>query len=307
MYLSFDAFLLYKTYGICGGKPLIYRLCVSLIIFRAFWSVWDIIESHGFWDPVGTECIYYQYPITGLGYNGSDIAIDLFCTIVSIAYTRSHLLGPNYGGIGRVIFKENSLRSLITVSINVYLLYASWVLTDPFALWFGYLTQDFVYATCLNLDQIAAASASLPFAPLLSPGLASLDSPPPSRALDSESVAEGPSLSRTIPMDEASADNNDNDDEDFDMEEYLAICAAARRFDETYEEPISHSKRGLNLHCAEVLVSNFDQLKDGDEFGSVMISGSAYPMYPNGEMDMHITCPASQIDDFPRSIHPTLC
>ncbi|KAJ3062776.1 hypothetical protein HDU98_001375 [Podochytrium sp. JEL0797] len=54
--------------------------------------------------------------------------------------------------------------------------------------------------------------------------------------LDPESSAEAPSFSRTIPVDEASADddNNDNDD-DFDMKKYLAICAAARQFHESHE------------------------------------------------------------------------
>ncbi|KAJ3066358.1 hypothetical protein HDU98_010337, partial [Podochytrium sp. JEL0797] len=93
----------------------------------------------------------YQYPITGVGYNACDIAIDFICTILSIVHTWS-LLCSDLSGIAQVIVKENILRSFITVAINVYLLYASWVVADAFALGIGYLMQDLVYAVCLKVE-----------------------------------------------------------------------------------------------------------------------------------------------------------
>ncbi|KAI9326395.1 hypothetical protein BDR26DRAFT_877389 [Obelidium mucronatum] len=79
--VSFDCLVLYKCYYISNRDKWVLR-CVSLIVTnRVGWAIADLIQSHGYWDTEDQVCYYVQDPVTGLGYNSTDILSDCFATL----------------------------------------------------------------------------------------------------------------------------------------------------------------------------------------------------------------------------------
>ncbi|KAI9333574.1 hypothetical protein BDR26DRAFT_868142 [Obelidium mucronatum] len=150
-YLSFDTFLLYKTYSISLQNRFIVWGVVILFIHRLVWTVWDIVASTGVWDADTQTCSYQQFPITGVGYNVSDILIDCFATTVAVSFNYSSL-SSNLSQTVQVLVKENILRTAFITSINLYGLYSSAFITDIFLFNLTYNIQDYAYAIALNSE-----------------------------------------------------------------------------------------------------------------------------------------------------------
>ncbi|KAI9341222.1 hypothetical protein BDR26DRAFT_860860 [Obelidium mucronatum] len=150
-YLSFDFFILYKTYVISRYNTWVFRCICLLFAHRASWSLTDIIKSGGQWDDTANQCNYYQFPLSGIAYNTADLATDLFCSVVSMGFAIKHLKS-NMSTIGQVILQDNVVRSIIILSITCYEIYASFMITDPFMIWMSYLIQNYAYTRCLNLE-----------------------------------------------------------------------------------------------------------------------------------------------------------
>ncbi|KAI9326311.1 hypothetical protein BDR26DRAFT_877513, partial [Obelidium mucronatum] len=116
-YLSFDFFILFKSYVVSCFDVWVFRLGFLIFLNRLFWTALDIYSSGGRWDPEIMNCNYVQNPLSGMGYNASDIVVDVFCTIVSLIFTWKHLKSK-ISRIGEVILQENVIRSAVMLSVN---------------------------------------------------------------------------------------------------------------------------------------------------------------------------------------------
>ncbi|ORY43476.1 hypothetical protein BCR33DRAFT_717683, partial [Rhizoclosmatium globosum] len=151
-YLSFDLFLLYKTYTLSLHSKVVLVAMTVILLHRIVWTVWDIIKSQGVWDDSAQNCEYVQYPTTGIGYNSADIISDSFCTLTAILLNyKSLVTGPVTDSI-KVIVQENILRSFVVVTVNSFELYAATNWTDPYLTLLAFLIQNYTYARCLNAE-----------------------------------------------------------------------------------------------------------------------------------------------------------
>ncbi|KAJ3281911.1 hypothetical protein HDU79_010382 [Rhizoclosmatium sp. JEL0117] len=150
-YLSFDLFILFKTCVISGYNRVVVVMAAVIYLNRMSWSALDIAKSGGSWDPDGQLCSYVQFPLSGLGYNASDIITDLFASVVSVIFTLKHIKS-GFNKIGQVIMQENVLRSLIMLGVNCFEMYASFTITSPFLTLVAYMIQNYTYTRCLNLE-----------------------------------------------------------------------------------------------------------------------------------------------------------
>ncbi|TPX47593.1 hypothetical protein CcCBS67573_g10239 [Chytriomyces confervae] len=121
--------MLYKTYAVSRNNRVVLYCNFVIVAHRAVWTGWDIAKSTGVYDPVTDICAYYQYPLSGFGYNAADLICDAFCTVVSIGFNFQYLF-TSFGKLGEMIVKDNVLRSVLILSINSYLLYANLNVTD---------------------------------------------------------------------------------------------------------------------------------------------------------------------------------
>ncbi|KAJ3031025.1 UNVERIFIED_CONTAM: hypothetical protein HDU68_006863 [Siphonaria sp. JEL0065] len=110
-YLSFDFFILFKSYIVSNMNHWVLKSAILIYVNRLFWTVFDVVKSGGVWDPVSQNCNYVQNPVSGIGYNASDMIVDLFCTIVSITFTW-RLRKSKITRIAEVILQENDTRCL---------------------------------------------------------------------------------------------------------------------------------------------------------------------------------------------------
>ncbi|KAI9326310.1 hypothetical protein BDR26DRAFT_877511 [Obelidium mucronatum] len=150
-YLSFDFFILFKSLAVSNMDRWVFRGAIFVFMNRLVWTVLDLIHSGGHWDPVIQQCSYFQHPLSGLGYNISDMIVDLFCTVLSIAFTW-RLLNSKVTRIAEIILQENVIRSAIVLTVNSFELYASMTITDPFMTLVSYLIQNYIYTRCLNAE-----------------------------------------------------------------------------------------------------------------------------------------------------------
>ncbi|KAI8826520.1 hypothetical protein BJ741DRAFT_39622 [Chytriomyces cf. hyalinus JEL632] len=150
-YVSYDVFMLYKTYAVSKRNKVVLAIIVLLLANRAVWSIWDIAKSTGVYDADTDVCAYYQYPLSGFGYNTADLIIDAFCTIVSIAANWAYLF-TSFGQLGEVIAKENILRSVLVLSVNSYLMYVNLHVQDLMTILVAYMLQNYTYTRAVNAE-----------------------------------------------------------------------------------------------------------------------------------------------------------
>ncbi|KAJ3232936.1 hypothetical protein HDU77_000758, partial [Chytriomyces hyalinus] len=150
-YVSYDVFMLYKTYAVSKCSKLVLAIIVLLLANRAVWSIWDIAKSTGVYDAETDVCAYYQYPLSGFGYNTADLIIDAFCTIVSLVANWAYLF-TSFGQLGEVIVKENILRSVLVLSVNSYLMYVNLHVQDLMTILVAYMLQNYTYTRAVNAE-----------------------------------------------------------------------------------------------------------------------------------------------------------
>ncbi|KAJ3023864.1 UNVERIFIED_CONTAM: hypothetical protein HDU68_008433 [Siphonaria sp. JEL0065] len=156
-YLCFDFFILFKSYAVSGSNQYVLVMSVLIYLHRIAWTVMDIYYSGGVWDPVAQNCNYVQYPLSGIGYNASDMICDFFCTIVSIVFTWKHVKS-NFSSIGKVIFQENVIRSSVMLAVNSFEMYASNTWTDPFLTLAAFLIQNYTCEITCHLAFVEVES-----------------------------------------------------------------------------------------------------------------------------------------------------
>ncbi|TPX55330.1 hypothetical protein CcCBS67573_g09485 [Chytriomyces confervae] len=152
-YVLFDVFMLMKTYAVSAFSPNVLIGCIAVGLYRVSWAVVDIAKSHGYWDPEERRCAYYQYPVSGIGYNSADIIVDVFSTIVALAYNWKHLK-TSISQIRKVLIQENLLRSLIILALNSFEIYAALSWTNAFDCTMAYQSQNYIYARCVNAETV---------------------------------------------------------------------------------------------------------------------------------------------------------
>ncbi|KAJ3071840.1 hypothetical protein HDU98_004731, partial [Podochytrium sp. JEL0797] len=54
--VSFDCFMLYKTYIVSGSNNIVQGVAWVLLANRLVWSIYDLVKSGGIWDPVNLQC-----------------------------------------------------------------------------------------------------------------------------------------------------------------------------------------------------------------------------------------------------------
>ncbi|TPX50892.1 hypothetical protein CcCBS67573_g10064 [Chytriomyces confervae] len=149
--VSYDAFMLFKTYAVCKRNKIVLACIVLLLANRAVWSIWDIAKSTGVYDAETDVCAYYQYPLSGFGYNTADLIIDAFCTIVSIVANWAYLF-TSFGQLGEVIAKENILRSILILAVNSFILYVNLRVEDLMTILMAYMIQSYTYTRAVNAE-----------------------------------------------------------------------------------------------------------------------------------------------------------
>ncbi|KAJ3393803.1 hypothetical protein HDU80_010654 [Chytriomyces hyalinus] len=97
---------------------------------------------------VGSDCIYYQDRVTGVGSNAADIATDAFCTFAVILHHRK-CLSWTFDTLNLLI-RENILRSSIVASFNSVFLYITVQVTDAFTMEIFFILQICVYSVLVN-------------------------------------------------------------------------------------------------------------------------------------------------------------
>ncbi|KAJ3251338.1 hypothetical protein HDU77_005961 [Chytriomyces hyalinus] len=152
-YVLFDVFMLMKTYAVSAFSPNVLIGCIAVGLYRVSWAIVDIAKSHGYWDPEERRCAYYQYPVSGIGYNSADIIVDVFSTIVALAYNWKHLK-TSISQIRKVLIQENLLRSLIILALNSFEIYAALSWTNAFDCTMAYQAQNYIYARCVNAETV---------------------------------------------------------------------------------------------------------------------------------------------------------
>ncbi|ORY45150.1 hypothetical protein BCR33DRAFT_765591, partial [Rhizoclosmatium globosum] len=150
-YLSFDAFILFKSFVFSKCDHNVFRVSCILFVHRLFWTIYDIVKSTGEWDPLARYCNYNQNGLSGLGYNASDILIDSFCSIVALLFSWQYL-NSDITRIGEVILSENVLRSVCVLFVNSFAIYASLTINDPFMTLITFMLQNYIYARCVNFE-----------------------------------------------------------------------------------------------------------------------------------------------------------
>ncbi|KAJ3059421.1 hypothetical protein HDU98_004561 [Podochytrium sp. JEL0797] len=126
--ISFDSFLLYKSYIVSGYD-----------------------RSYGKWDATTQTCDYYDDPVTGLTWNLSDISMDLASTFISVYFCWGQLTS-NFNQIAKVIVTDNILRSIVTCAINIYIIFSGYYVANPFWGLFIYEIRDWIYIFSLNAE-----------------------------------------------------------------------------------------------------------------------------------------------------------
>ncbi|KAJ3283479.1 hypothetical protein HDU79_009050, partial [Rhizoclosmatium sp. JEL0117] len=149
-YLTFNAFLLFKTYAVSEYNDWVARLALLLWTHRFAWSLVDVFASNATWDREFQYCNFVQYPPSGIGYNAADIFCDWFATVVSITFTWKYM-NSNVTRIGEIVLQDNVFRSIVILIVNSYAIYLSSVSTGPFAP-MVYLGQGYVYTRSVNLE-----------------------------------------------------------------------------------------------------------------------------------------------------------
>ncbi|TPX55326.1 hypothetical protein CcCBS67573_g09488 [Chytriomyces confervae] len=143
--------MLYKTYAVSRNNRVVLHCNFVIVAHRAVWTGWDIAKSTGVYYPVTDICAYYQYPLSGFGYNAADLICDAFCTVVSIGFNFQYLF-TSFGKLGEMIVKDNVLRSVLILSTNSYLLYVNLNVTDQMTILVAYMLQNYMYTRALNAD-----------------------------------------------------------------------------------------------------------------------------------------------------------
>ncbi|TPX50894.1 hypothetical protein CcCBS67573_g10063 [Chytriomyces confervae] len=150
-YVTCDVFLLYKTYAVSKCSKTVRAFSVLLLAHRLVWSVWDLAKSGGVVDPVTDACYYYQYPLSGFGYNAVDLVIDVICTLASIVANWNYLF-TSFGQLAEVLAKENILRSILILSINSYVMYINLHVEDFMTILVAYMLQNYIYTRAVNAE-----------------------------------------------------------------------------------------------------------------------------------------------------------
>ncbi|TPX50893.1 hypothetical protein CcCBS67573_g10065 [Chytriomyces confervae] len=154
-YVTYDLFMLYKTYAVSRNNRVVLYCIFVIVAHRAVWTGWDIAKSTGVYDPETDVCAYYQYPLSGFGYNAADLICDAFCTVVAIGFNCQFLF-TSFGKLGEMIVKDNVLRSVLILSVNSYLLYVNLNVSDLMTILVAYMLQNYMYTRALNAEMFWA-------------------------------------------------------------------------------------------------------------------------------------------------------
>ncbi|ORY46935.1 hypothetical protein BCR33DRAFT_783382 [Rhizoclosmatium globosum] len=156
--LSFDVFMLYKTFCISSGSFIQVQIPIYLILVNRFvWAAVDLAKSQGTWDSVNAVCVYNQNNTTGVGYMASDMISHLFSCLTAIVVGVMNVMGKGPSDepvtLHSVLVDGNVLRSLIVVGIHAYAMAAyTYFQNDPYASTVASLVEVYVYARCLNAE-----------------------------------------------------------------------------------------------------------------------------------------------------------
>ncbi|KAJ3067425.1 hypothetical protein HDU98_003312 [Podochytrium sp. JEL0797] len=116
--LTFDGFILYKSY-LASSKAQWYAIIAVLAFWhRMGWAAVDLIQSYGSWDAdFGGVCVWNQYSVTSQGYMSGDILCDLIATVTALIYCWKYF-SSNVRKLFIVMSTENVLRSSISLLIT---------------------------------------------------------------------------------------------------------------------------------------------------------------------------------------------
>ncbi|TPX65244.1 hypothetical protein CcCBS67573_g08185, partial [Chytriomyces confervae] len=91
MMLSFDAFLLYKTWLVSSKQRRVLIPAAVLVLHRLCWGIVDLMHSFGTWDVASQACIWIPDPNAAYGFYSADILCDLFSTVATVLICRRYL------------------------------------------------------------------------------------------------------------------------------------------------------------------------------------------------------------------------
>ncbi|KAJ3067423.1 hypothetical protein HDU98_009362 [Podochytrium sp. JEL0797] len=114
--LTFDGFILYKTYLVTSEARWFLLLAGVGLMNRVPWMALDLRDSHGVWNFANEVCVWNQNSTTSLGYMSADIICDLCATTTALVYC-SNYFSTNIRRLFVILATENVLRSFFSLLI----------------------------------------------------------------------------------------------------------------------------------------------------------------------------------------------
>ncbi|KAJ3060287.1 hypothetical protein HDU98_003724 [Podochytrium sp. JEL0797] len=170
-YIAFDTFMLYKTFSVSHGS-LSFQLGILLLLLnRLAWGIADTAKSYAIWDWIDELCVYEQSEVTGYGSISADLVVFVVCVGASVwcggcawwgvgvvveedeEVVEGEVVPPRVVTVANVLMDGNVLRSILTLGVHIYTLYAyRFFLADPIASNTALLVQMYVWARFVNAE-----------------------------------------------------------------------------------------------------------------------------------------------------------
>ncbi|KAI8617470.1 hypothetical protein BC830DRAFT_1113390 [Chytriomyces sp. MP71] len=152
--LVFDAFILYKTYGITRWNKLFFCLALLVWLNRLGWSVADSVLSFALFDVNKHICTFNENPVSSVGYHTADLICDILATIASIymmLLNRGNLIKDS-NNLFVALGKQNMLRSCCVLLVYLIVTYISSSNFSFDVLRTTWAAQDYVFVNLINVE-----------------------------------------------------------------------------------------------------------------------------------------------------------
>ncbi|ORY41717.1 hypothetical protein BCR33DRAFT_718838 [Rhizoclosmatium globosum] len=154
-FVTSDLYILIKASTVANNNQLFRVIAVLAFLYRLGWTVMDMIWVYGAWNPVLNICEFHNAPLSGFHYTIADIICDFVSSFVVLAvYFHRKRNDPEDTGatLWSLLAKENTIRSLLSMVVNVIILWANLNVNDMSILFIFYGLQNYAYIQLMNLE-----------------------------------------------------------------------------------------------------------------------------------------------------------
>ncbi|KAJ3105922.1 hypothetical protein HK100_003798 [Physocladia obscura] len=146
-------FILYKSVIVMEYNRVYAFGCVIAFFYRIGWTIDDLIKTGGLWDSENLTCSYVANSLAGFHYTIADIVCDVIASIGAVTmFLKPENRELSLYNLWYYLAKENVLRSVITMIINPFVMWANYNTTDYNYLAIAYCVQNYVYIRLMNME-----------------------------------------------------------------------------------------------------------------------------------------------------------